>query len=97
MITGFDVSTAPIICDTFLATPMEYGELTQTQTKPIVWGSAVDGTFRFKYIADCTLTAAEFKTKYGETEIVYKLATPIEYNLTPIQINPFSYTFPICY
>ena len=92
MTKNFSETELPIRCDTFLATPQTGGYLTQSQTKPIVWASLVDGNLRFKYIDDCALTAAEFKTKYGEVEIAYKLETPIEYSLTPQQIIAFKGT-----
>ena len=92
MTKDFANEVCPIVCDTFLATPQNGGSLSQSQTKPIVWASSVEGNLRFKYVDDCALTAEEFKTKYGEVEVAYKLATPIEYTLTPQQITAFKGT-----
>lgn len=79
----FSISSCPVVCDRFIATPQTGGLLTQNQSLPIVWMSAADGTLRFKSQEYCTLTAAEFKETFADMKVCYKLKNPIEYSLTP--------------
>lgn len=49
-----------------------------------------DGTLLSVYDSDLTLTAETFATKYANMQVCYPLATPVTYQLTPIDITSVS-------
>ena len=88
---GFQTTTCPFICDTFMALPQS-GSSISTRVNIVVWQSAVDGTFRVKTQEYCSLTADEFKEQFGDVQFAYQLRNPITYQLTPQQIKTFQGT-----
>ncbi len=85
---GFPHSECWVMCDSFLA--MKQDDLRENEERPIIWmasTSTVLDSIRIKYRADCALTAAEFKEKYGNVRITYAIETPIPFTFTPATLS----------
>ena len=69
----------------FICSQYPFGEIYRTETDCIICGNVNSKTI---YIRDNRYTdVASFKTAMSGVQLVYELATPITYQLTPTQVN----------